>query len=219
MDRGALTAMGDATTLPLRAPSTRTRLVAFLLSVVLPLACIGVALALHGVRWQPWPEDAHARAFRAMLGTAQPTFEGTVAVAVSLAVLLVAWGVIAWSLRRHRIELNGDRFTVVAGLHRDRLVLSELQLAQARIGRLGEHPEWKPWLKSNGIALPGFRGGWFRTRRWQRVFACLADGERVLWIPTTRKHALLLDAPQPQALLERLRGLAGAEMTPPRARR
>ena len=76
-----------------------------------------------------------------------------------------------------------------------------------------EHPEWKPWLKSNGMAVPGFRAGWFRTRGFQRVFACITDGERVLWIPTARKHALLLQAGRPQDLLARLRALA-----PPAAR-
>lgn len=211
--------MADVATIPLQAPSMRTRILAFLLTVGLPAAGIGVAFALHGRRWDFWTNDQHTRVFWAILGIGQPVVDHAVAVAVPLLVVLLVWCVVAWSLRRHRIELDGDRLTVVAGLHRDRLALSDLQLEQARIGTLGEHPEWKPFLKSSGVALPGFRGGWFRTRGFQRVFACLAGGDRVLWIPTTRKHALLLDAHQPQALLERLRGLAGAVMTSPAPRR
>lgn len=211
--------MGEVATIPLQAPSTRTRILAFLLTVGLPVAGIGTALALHGQRWAFWASGEHNRVLWAILGIGQPVIDHAIAIAVPLLVVLLAWGVVAWSLRRHRIELDGERITVVAGLHRDRLVLSQLQLEQARIGTLGEHPEWKPFLKTSGVALPGFRGGWFRTRRFQRVFACLAGGDRVLWIPTTRKHALLLDARQPQALLERLRGLAGGVMTPPAPRR
>ena len=41
-------------------------------------------------------------------------------------------------------------------------------------------------LKSNGYALPGFRSGWFRLRNWQKAFVATSDGERVLWLPTSR---------------------------------
>lgn len=198
----------DAGIIELQAPSTRTRVSSFLLTVALPVIAMVGSLALQGPsRWRFWP------------GSGSTLGDDTVAVATLLVVLLIVWATMAWALRRHRIELQPDAVTVVAGFHRDRLALSELQLAQARVGTLGEHPEWKPFLKSNGMALPGFRGGWFRTRRWQRVFACLAGGERVLWIPTTRKHALLLEPRQPQVLLDRLRELARGVVTPPAPRR
>lgn len=200
--------MRDASTIELQAPSTRTRVLSFLLTVALPAAVVATSLALQGPsRWRLWPSTGSS------LG------DGAIALATSVLVLLAVWTAMLLAMRRHRIELQRDALTVIAGFHRDRLALSELRLDQARIGTLGEHPEWKPFLKSNGMAMPGFRGGWFRTRRFQRVFACLAGGDRVLWIPTTRKHALLLDARQPQALLDRLRGLAGGVMTPPASRR
>ena len=115
---------------------------------------------------------------------------------------------IATAFKRHRIEVADGMVTVIAGWHRSRLGLAELRLDGARVGALDEDPGWKPWLKSNGMAVPGFRAGWFRTRGFQRVFACITDGERVLWIPTARKHALLLQAARPQELLARLRALA-----------
>ena len=201
-------AMGEVATIQLQAPSVRTRVLSFVLTVALPAAVVGTSLALHGPsKWRLWPS------------TGSPLGDGAIALATSVLVLAAVWAAMAIAMRRHRIELQPDALTVVAGFHRDRLALSELQLDQARIGTLGEHPEWKPFLKSNGMAMPGFRGGWFRTRRFQRVFACLAGGDRVLWIPTTRKHALLLEVHQPQALLERLRRLAGGVMTPSASRR
>ena len=196
--------MDTSSVIELQPPSARTRILAFLLTVGLPIIATGASLVLHGPsRWRLWP------------GTGSALGDGAIAVATALPVLLVVWTAMAWAMRRHRIELQPDALTVIAGFHRDRLALSELKLEQARVGTFGEYPEWKPFLKSNGTALPGFRGGWFRTRRWQRAFVCLAGGERVLWIPTTRKHVLLLDARQPQALLERLRGLPGGVVAPP----
>ncbi|NUS38313.1 MAG: hypothetical protein HOQ02_04735 [Lysobacter sp.] len=188
--------MDTATIIELQPPSMRARTWAFVLAVGFPIAVVGGSLALHGPsRWRFWPSTG------SLLG------DGAIAIATALLVLLLVWAAMAWAMRRHRIELQADALTIVAGFHRDRLALSELQLEKARVGTLGEHPEWKPFLKSNGMALPGFRSGWFRTRRWQRVFACLAGGERVLWVPTTRKHALVLEARQPQVLLDRLRGM------------
>ena len=193
----------DATraTCELEAPPTRSRFWLFALAFVLPSAVVLGSHAWRGDGRLWWP------------GTGSPLADQAIAIAVPLLVLLaVCWGV-SLALARHRVEFGDGRITVVAGWWRDTLALDELQLDQARVWSLPEHPEWKPLLRTSGIALPGFRAGWFRTRGFQRVFACLADGERVLWIPTTRKHALLLQAPQPQVLLERLRG-----MTPTAAR-
>ncbi|HSR65918.1 MAG TPA: hypothetical protein VLM17_10010 [Xanthomonadaceae bacterium] len=194
--------MDAPTIIELQPPSARARTWTFLLTVGLPMAAVAGSLAMHGPsRWRLWPSAG------------SPLADGAIVLATALLVLLLVWAAMVRAMRRHRLEVRDGALAVVAGFHRDRLALPELQLDQARIGTLGEHPEWKPFLKVNGTALPGFRGGWFRTRSWQRVFACMADGERVLWIPTTRKHALLLDARRPRELLEQLRAMAAP---PPR---
>lgn len=119
---------------------------------------------------------------------------------------------VQWAMSRQRLGVDAGGIEVVSGLFRDRVALPDLALDEARVIDLDEHPEHKPFLKSGGIALPGFRSGWFRGRRLQRLFVATAGGRRVLWLPTTRKHALLLEVRQPQALLERLRELAGAQV-------
>jgi hypothetical protein len=86
-------------------------------------------------------------------------------------------------------------------------------LDAAREGAIDEHPELKPMLKSNGMALPGFRSGWFRSRAFKKLFVATAGGERLLWLPTRRGFALLLQPRQPQALLDRLHELAAAAAT------
>ena len=117
-------------------------------------------------------------------------------------------------LRRQRLRLDGDGLEVVSTFYRQRLALSQLQLDRARVIDLGEHPELRPWFKSNGFAMPGFRSGWFRTRGLKKLFLATAGGQRLLWLPTTRGDALLLQPRQPQLLLDRLR-----EMAVPAARR
>jgi hypothetical protein len=63
------------------------------------------------------------------------------------------------------------------------------------------------------MALPGFRSGWFRSRTFKKLFVATAGGKRLLWLPTSRGHALLLQVRQPQVLLERLRELAADATT------
>jgi hypothetical protein len=113
-------------------------------------------------------------------------------------------------LKRHRIRLDATGLEVVTTFYRQHVAFAELRLDGARVLRLEEHPELKPLLKSNGYAVPGFRSGWFRLRDWQKAFVATSDGERVLWLPTTRGFGLLLQPRDPQRLLDRLRELAAA---------
>lgn len=125
-------------------------------------------------------------------------------------VTVLIWVVLDRAMQRHRLQLDADGIEVVTTFYRNRIALSQLQLDAARVLDLGEHPELKPWLRTKGMSLPGFNSGWFRTRGWKKLFIATADGERLLWLPTTRGHALLLQPRQPQALLDCLRDMATA---------
>ena len=108
-------------------------------------------------------------------------------------------------LKRHRLLLDADGIEVATTFYKQRIAFAEMKLETARVIRLDEHPELKPLLKSNGYALPGFRSGWFRLRNWQKAFVATSDGERVLWLPTSRGFGLLLQPRDPQRLLDCLR--------------
>ena len=144
---------------------------------------------------------------------------GNRAVDASIAMLAVALvtGAIAFfldrMLKRHRLRFDAGEIEVATTFYRQRVAYADLKLDAARVIRLDEHPDLKPLLKSNGYALPGFRSGWFRLRNWQKAFVATSDGERLLWLPTSRGFGLLLQPRDPQRLLERLRELASP---PPR---
>ncbi|MEM9304842.1 MAG: hypothetical protein AAGE01_22205 [Pseudomonadota bacterium] len=38
-------------------------------------------------------------------------------------------------------------------------------------------------VRTNGVAWPGYAGGWFRTMQWERAFALITDGKRVVHVP------------------------------------
>jgi hypothetical protein len=128
-------------------------------------------------------------------------------------IALVVCALLAWLMRRHRLRLDAAALDITTSFYHQRLPLSDLQLDAARVIAIDERPELKPMLKTNGMALPGFASGWFRSRAFKKLFVATAGGQRLLWLPTRRGFALLLQPRQPQALLDRLRELAADAAT------
>lgn len=185
----------DDPRLQLEPTSGRSRLWLLLLTVAVPVLLAAMASLLPGHGPAPyWLPDL------------VPPW-----LAVPLFVLVLAaaiWFALDRLMQRHRLRLDAGTLEIVTTLYRLRLPLSDLQLDAARVVAIDERPELKPMLKSNGMALPGFRSGWFRSRTFKKLFVATAGGKRLLWLPTSRGHALLLQVRQPQVLLEHLRELA-----------
>jgi hypothetical protein len=121
-------------------------------------------------------------------------------------VLLVA-GVATWGFFRRRITLDQGELVVVSTFYRRRVAVASLQLEQARIVDLAEHPRFKPGLKTNGYSMPGFQSGHYRLGG-RKAFCLITDASRVLYLPLRDDSVLLLSPEQPRALLEALQALA-----------
>jgi len=173
------------------------------LSIVLPLlgdGSMGASRWIHDTLWA-------SRAVEQWLG---PVLVAVVAGAI--------WLVTDRLLLRHDLRIDGAGIDVRTTLYRRRLAWSDLDLAAARVIDIDEHPDRKPLLKSNGVSIPGFRSGWFRSRAFAKLFVATAGGSRLLWLPTTLGYTLLLQPRNPAALLERLRERSGSTgTTAPRA--
>jgi hypothetical protein len=190
--------------------STRSRVWLWLLTFVLPVALI---LALPQLGHRP---DHEARWLAESLRT-HYWLEHWIGAGM---VALLAGGiclVLDCLLRRHRLRIDAAGIEVATTWYRRQLPWAQLDLAAARVTDMDEHPEFKPMLKSNGFALPGFRSGWFRARNFARLFVAVAGGSRLLRIPTRLGYTLLLQPVDPAALLARMRALSGdgpAQATP-----
>ena len=164
------------------------------LTTVLPVVITGVALGFAAT--SDAPND--------LIGDSIPlTF------AVVLSIVVVSGGAIAFvvdrAMRRHRITIDAGGVEVATTFYRRRLGWRELRVDEARVISLDEHTQFKPMLKTNGTALPGFRSGWFRMRNRDKALVAMGRGPRVVWVPTTQGYGLLLQPRQPQALLDLLR--------------
>src|SRR5690606_15099474 len=171
--------------------STRAHAWLFALVVALPMAFI-VVLELAG--GSGVAEGGTTLAWRAAAGVA------------GFCVLL--WAALALLVRRHRLRLGAGGLEIATTFHGRRMDLADLDLDAARVVDLDDRPEFRPMLRTNGLAVPGFRSGWYRLRNGHRALVATAGGRRLLWIPTAAGHDLLLQPGNPQALLDRLRAMA-----------
>lgn len=129
---------------------------------------------------------------------------------LSAGFIVVLWIALDRLMRRHRLSLDGGVLDVRTAFYRRQVPIAQLDLVHARVLRLQEQVSFKPMLKLNGYALPGFNSGHFLLRDRSRAFVATAGGDRVLWLPVTGKPALLLEPRDPGALLATLQGMAGS---------
>ncbi len=180
--------------LELVMPDGRARGIFFGICVVLPMLITTLALVLARA-----PHPSIEGATDASAAVPVTAIAGELLVAASL------WFVLDRLMLRHRLQLDRSRIDIVTSFYRRSLALDELRMQQARVVDLDEHTELRPGLKTNGMATPGFRSGWFRLRNREKAFVAMASGPRVLWIPTSAGFGLMLEVAQPQALLAWLR--------------
>ena len=188
---------GDAD-LQLQPVSTRSRAWLALLAFVLPVT-LSVLLPLFDTE----PTGA-TRWIHETLGT-QRALEHWLGPLLVATITGAIWLVTDRLLLRHDLRIDDAGIDIRTTLYRRRVGWVDLDLASARVLDIDEHPERKPLLKSNGVSIPGFRSGWFRSRAFARLFVATAGGSRLLWLPTTLGYALLLQPRNPAALLEQLR--------------
>jgi hypothetical protein len=187
--------MPDDRNYQLVAPGFKPRALLFGLLVTLPLTII-----LAATLWDLVDSQASASA---SVGSSPDIV--TLGTAIFL---LLLWLLLDLVMKRHRLQLDGGQLQIRTSFYTRDVALSELQLDQARVVDLDERPEFKPALKTNGYALPGFKSGHFRLHNGEKAFVAIAGGPRALWLPTTSGKGLLLQPGQPDALLKHLRELA-----------
>jgi hypothetical protein len=108
------------------------------------------------------------------------------------------------AMRRQRAWVEDGVLHVVSTFYHRRIALASLDLDGARVLSLREQPQWKPWLRTNGFALPGMISGWYRLPQWRKAFAAYGDPDRVLCMDAG-DYVLLLGAAHPTATLDKLR--------------
>ena len=139
-----------------------------------------------------------------LLYVAKDSKELLLAAPALLGLPLVA-GALGWSMFRGKVTLS-DKGMFLRRLPWSRAIKpAQLDLEQARIVNLDEHPELRPALRMIGTSLPGYRSGWFWLKDRRTASVILTDFRRVLVLPRRDRKLIMLSVQRPDALLEALR--------------
>lgn len=111
---------------------------------------------------------------------------------------------IAWSMRRRSITIDGDTLRIAAGFNSATIPLDALDTDSARIVDLEREPGLRPLIKTFGSSIPGFQAGHFRLRDRSRAFLLLTSRRKVVVLREHDGRTLLLSLVRPQALLDAL---------------
>src|SRR5690606_30575869 len=122
--------------LQLAPPGERAGLVLFLLVGVLPVALVAVSVGLQ------------------VMDGAGGTGTLLLAVAITAPAFLALWWVLRVFMHRRALRASIDALDVRSSFYHCHVDLSALDLEQARVVNLDEHPELRPLLKTNGFSLP-----------------------------------------------------------------
>ncbi|MEO6968392.1 MAG: hypothetical protein ABI132_08095 [Rhodanobacteraceae bacterium] len=100
-----------------------------------------------------------------------------------LVFLQVLYLIIAARIRHAGVALNAQAIGIDSGFGSRLVALQRLAPRGVREIDLTRHPQLRPLLRTWGLGLPGFQGGWYRLR----------DGRKALCLITDRNHVTLLE--------------------------
>ncbi|WKB56173.1 hypothetical protein [Eleftheria terrae] len=116
-------------------------------------------------------------------------------------VVLVA-GVLAAAVRRQRASFDGRALRIQSSFYNVTLRIADLA-SGIEVLDAGVPAARRLALRTNGVAFPGYRSGWFRSREGQKLFAAVIDQPN-LYIPTKQSFGLVLSVENPALVKDEL---------------
>ncbi|HEX6940527.1 MAG TPA: PH domain-containing protein [Longimicrobiales bacterium] len=104
-----------------------------------------------------------------------------------------------------RYEVRARDLRIRGTLYGRRIRRQDLQTEGARRVSVDKAHPLYPKFRTNGIGLPGYAAGWFRLNSGEKALVFVTDPDRVVYVPTRRRFALLLSVDEPDEFLAALR--------------
>lgn len=144
----------------------------------------------------------------------------TLWVGIGACIVLVAMGFVALylalGLRKISVVVEADALVINAPFYGRRIPRGALKLDQIKVRNGIEDDSVNPrkFGRKNGIALPGHRVGWYRSKTGERALELVTDLGRVVSIPTTEGYSVFVSVDQPDELVAALKNPAGSKSIP-----
>jgi hypothetical protein len=128
---------------------------------------------------------------------------------VVLAGVVVLFGSMSWSSRHTSVEISSEGVKINGGVYGRKIPLGELIADQASVVDLETDTGLKLSRRTNGIGMPGYSAGWFKTKNGTKVLAFVTDRKRVVYLPTRQNYSVLLSVESPEAVVNAVRAAGG----------
>lgn len=112
------------------------------------------------------------------------------------------------SSRHATFELSNAGLRLRGDFYGRTIPLVQLKPSEAAIVDIAEGP-YRPTVRTNGIAVPGYRSGWFRLRNGRKALLYVTSPGRAVLVPTTENYDVLLSVVDPNRFVASLRALGG----------
>jgi len=124
--------------------------------------------------------------------------------AAAYAVIVGAASWVLWSVYRTELSIENDQVSVGAGPFRYTFANKTIDRQSIKIGAT---PAPLFAIRTNGIGLPGYSGGWFKDSLGRKVFSAYGGGP---WLEfqTTENTLVVVGARNPAKLAELLNNIA-----------
>lgn len=133
---------------------------------------------------------------------------GLFMVIVSAAITLLTvglFGYIGMTMNHMFIETSPDSIRIRIPMYSKTIKRSDIFADQVKVVDMNAPGSPRLGMRTNGIGLPGFQGGWFRLAGGGKVLAAVTDRTNVVVIPTKLGYDVMASVKNPEALIASLR--------------
>ncbi|HEX6612569.1 MAG TPA: hypothetical protein VF022_01740 [Rhodanobacteraceae bacterium] len=125
-----------------------------------------------------------------------------------LLLLDVLYLFLAWRIRCAGVALNAQAIGIDTGFSTRLVALQRLAPRGIMEVDLKRHPELRPLLRTLGLGLPGFNGGWYRLRDGRKALCLVTERDRVTVLEDETGLVYLLSLADPEPLRRALQAAA-----------
>jgi len=130
----------------------------------------------------------------------------TFAILISfLIVMLIMFARFVYWSKYTTYEVNEQSLIINGGIWGRTLPREQLLIENATQVNLEESTEFGVRVRTSGVAIPGYKSGWFRLKNDEKALLFVTDQTRVVRIPTTEGYALMMTVDEPDEFLASLR--------------
>ncbi len=132
----------------------------------------------------------------------------TFMIVVSAVITLLTIGIfgyIGMTMNHMFIAAGPDSIKVRIPMYTKTIKRSDIYADQVRVIDMNAPGSPRLGMRTNGIGLPGFQGGWFRLSGGGKVLAAITDRSKVVVIPTRLGYDIMASVKNPEALIASLK--------------